>query len=327
MRAFVVRPFGTQGGVDFERVQRDLIEPALRTLRIDGDTTQEIAQAGNIRHDMFKLLAVADVVIADLSIHNANVFYELGVRHAVRGRRTFLVRANVDTVPFDLLTDRYLEYDKDAPGASLAALVAGLRATLDSDDVDSPVIALMQQDLVTPDMSRLLAPPAEFHEEVRRAVQEARTGDLSLLAEEAGRLVWAQEGLRRVGAAQFLLGSWEPARMTWERVRQYDANDVEANARLATIYQKLGDLTRADEAVARVLDTLHGPERAELESLRASNHKTRWIAEWDAVRRCRAASPAGARVAAGSPLRARATGRRLPAIAITTTRGSTPSPP
>ncbi len=283
MRAFVVRPFGVQGGVDFERVQQELIKPALDALQVDGDTTQEIAQAGNIRRDMFKLLAVADLVVADLSIHNANVFYELGVRHALRGRRTFLIRANVDKVPFDLLTDRYLEYDKGAPGASLPALIAGLRATLDSDDVDSPVISLMQQELVPADVSRLLAPPAEFHEEVRRAAQEGRAGDLSLLAEEAGRLVWAREGLRRVGAAQFLLGSWEPAHTTWERVRQYDAADVEANARLATIYQKLGDLARADEAVARVLDAVHGPERAELESLRASNHKTRWIAEWDAV--------------------------------------------
>jgi tetratricopeptide repeat protein len=285
MRAFVVRPFGEQNGVDFNRVHRELIKPALAALKIEGDTTEEIAQAGNIRRDMFKLLAVADLVIADLSIHNANVFYELGIRHAVRDRRTFLIRANVDKVPFDLLTDRYLLYDKDNPGAAVKALVAGLQAAIDSDDVDSPVISLMQQELVTPVMSRLLAPPADFHEEVHRAAKEGRPGDLSLLAEEAGRLLWAREGLRRVGTAQFELASWEPTRITWERVREGDANDVEANGRLATIYQKLGDLAKADEAVERVLGNLdvRGPERAELESLRASNRKTRWTAEWTTV--------------------------------------------
>jgi len=285
MRAFVVRPFGEQQGIDFDRVHRELIKPALDALKIEGDTTQEIAQAGNIRRDMFRLLAVADLVIADLSIHNANVFYELGIRHAVRDRRTFLIRAGVDKVPFDLLTDRYLLYDKDNPGGSVAALVNGLQATIDSDEIDSPVISLMQQELVTPVMSRLLAPPADFHEEVRRAVQDGRTGDLSLFAEEATRLVWAREGLRRVGAAQFLLASWEAARVTWERVRQDDATDVEANARLATIYQKVGDLAKADEAVERVLGNpeVQGPERAELESLRASNRKTRWTNEWTSV--------------------------------------------
>jgi Tetratricopeptide Repeats-Sensor len=282
MRAFVVRPFGEQNGVDFNRVHRELIKPALKALKIEGDTTEEIAQAGNIRRDMFKLLAVADLVIADLSIHNANVFYELGIRHAIRDRRTFLIRANVEKVPFDLLTDRYLLYDKDNPRASVEALVAGLQATIDSDEVDSPVISLMQQEFVLPVMSRLLAPPADFHEEVHRAAKEERTGDLSLLAEEAGRLLWAREGLRRVGTAQFELALWEPARITWERVRQGDANDVEANGRLATIYQKLGDLGKADEAVERVVGNpdVRGPERAELESLRASNQKTRWAAEW-----------------------------------------------
>ena len=81
-----------------------------------GDTTEPIARAGNIRADMFELLAKADLVIADISIHNANVFYELGARHALRDKRTFLIRSRSDEVPFDLRTDRYLEYDKDEPG-------------------------------------------------------------------------------------------------------------------------------------------------------------------------------------------------------------------
>jgi hypothetical protein len=285
MRAFVVRPFGEKNGVDFERVHRELIAPALEALGVDGDTTGEILSAGNIREDMFRLLAVADLVIADLSIHNANVFYELGIRHAIRERRTFLIRAKVDDVPFDLLTDRYLQYDKNEPGKSRADLVKGLRATLDSDDVDSPVIKLLHEGLIVTDMARLLGQPADFREEVSRAAAERRIGDLSLLSEEAKRLPWAREGLRRVGVAQFVLASYEPARITWENVREYDEDDVEANGRLATIYQKLGDLAKADEAVERVLNDpdVRGPERAEIGSLRASNHKTRWIADWASV--------------------------------------------
>lgn len=67
---------------------------------------------------MFQLLLTAERVIADLSIHNANVFYELGVRHALRDKRTYLIRSKSDDVPFDLKTQRYLEYDRDHPGAS-----------------------------------------------------------------------------------------------------------------------------------------------------------------------------------------------------------------
>src|ERR1043165_8444711 len=101
-RAFIVRPFGRKHDIDFDAVEADLIVPALKAAGIEGTTTLEIVQAGNIREDMFRMLVTADVVIADLSIHNANVFYELGVRHGLRSHSTFMLRANVDKYPFDL---------------------------------------------------------------------------------------------------------------------------------------------------------------------------------------------------------------------------------
>jgi hypothetical protein len=77
VRAFIIRPFGAKDGVDFDRVERELIHPVLESLQIEGRTTGEIAEAGNIQTDMFEGLVAADLVIADISVHNANVFYEL----------------------------------------------------------------------------------------------------------------------------------------------------------------------------------------------------------------------------------------------------------
>jgi hypothetical protein len=93
MKAFIVRPFGTKSGINFDDVQKYLIAPALAALDIQGGTTEPFMQAGNIRADMFQQLLVADLVVADISIHNANVFYELGIRHALQPKRTFLLRA------------------------------------------------------------------------------------------------------------------------------------------------------------------------------------------------------------------------------------------
>jgi hypothetical protein len=90
MRAFIIRPFGTRGGIDFDLVEEELIQPALQQHGIMGGTTGQILEAGNIRLDMFQQLLVADPVVADVSLHNANVFYELGIRHALQPRRTFL---------------------------------------------------------------------------------------------------------------------------------------------------------------------------------------------------------------------------------------------
>ena len=85
----------------------------------------------------------ADLVVADVSIHNANVFYELGIRHGLRPNATFLLRANIETYPFDLQTDRYLAYDRDNPAQSLEELARALKATLESGRVDSPVYEVL----------------------------------------------------------------------------------------------------------------------------------------------------------------------------------------
>jgi hypothetical protein len=290
MRAFIVRPFGKKEGIDFDAVEQLLIQPALAAAGITGATTGEIARQGNIQQDVFRGTATGDLVIADISIHNANVFYELGVRHALRARHTFLLRARVHDVPFDLRGERYLEYDKDAPAAAVQALANALRATIDSRKPDSPVFRLLELDptIFDADLARLLDLPADFREEVARAARDHRIGDLALLAEEARLLPWAREGLRVVGTAQFRLKSHEAARATWLAVRDYDATDLEANQRLATIYQKLEDLTQSDAAVDRVLgnrkqEMVRGSDLAELTSLRGSNMKTRWRAEWRTI--------------------------------------------
>src|SRR6202163_3776475 len=135
-RAFIIRPFGAKEGVNFDAVDEKLIQPALAQIGVSGNTTTEIVEQGNIREDMFRLLVCADLVIADISIHNANVFYELGIRHGLRAKRTCMLRANLDKVPFDLLTDRYVGYDAGNPGATVAALAAALREIIRSDRRD-----------------------------------------------------------------------------------------------------------------------------------------------------------------------------------------------
>jgi hypothetical protein len=241
VQVFVVRPFGSKGGIDFDRVDRELISPALDRLQMTGRTTGEIARAGNIRADMFQLLLTADIVVADISIHNANVFYELGVRHALRDKRTFLLRASIDEIPFDLKTDRYLSYDPNEPAACLEALVNALAETRRSEVIDSPVYAMLPG-LPPPDPSAFVAAPESFREEVERARRNKEKGDLRCLASELTDLPWRREGMRLVGEAQFRLGDLKYAAETWEWVRNELPNDTQSNVRLTAIYQKLGDL-------------------------------------------------------------------------------------
>jgi len=286
MRAFIIRPFGTKNDIHFDDVETKLIDPALNRLSVTGRTTMEIRRQGNIRLDMFQRLLTADLVIADISIHNANVYYELGVRQALRGKRTFMIHAQgtgikTDEVPFDVKTDRYLAYDANNPAASLDDLLEGLKQTINSEAQDSPIFQMLP-DLVEQDRARFLPIPRDFREEVERAKEAKERGDLELLAAEARGFEWEIEGLRLVGRAQFNLKAFEGARATWEAVRKLDPLDVEANTMLGTIYQRIGDLTSSDQALQRVLSRkgLDKEGRAEVHSLLGRNAKSHWTDDW-----------------------------------------------
>jgi DNA-directed RNA polymerase specialized sigma24 family protein len=286
MRAFIIRPFGTKNDINFDDVEKNLIDPALTRLGVTGRTTMEIRRQGNIRLDMFQRLLTADLIIADISIHNANVYYELGVRHALRGKHTFMIRARgadikTDEVPFDIKTDRYLSYDGTNPAASVTDLFESLRQTINSEAHDSPVFQMLP-DLDEQDRARFLPIPRDYREEVERATEAKELGDLELLAEEALGFEWEMEGLRLVGRAQFNLKAFEGARATWEAIRTQDPLDDEANTMLGTIYQRLGDLTSSDQALKRVLGR-KAPDkdgRAEARSLLGRNAKAHWTDDW-----------------------------------------------
>ena len=282
MRAFIIRPFGVKNGIDFDQVERELIGPALSRIRAEGRTTIDIVEAGNIRADMFRRLLTADLVVADVSIHNANVFYELGIRHALRDRSTFMLRCNVDAFPFDLQTDRYMQYSQDDPSASLEALVKALQRTRDSLTQDSPVFMWLPN-LREPDPSQFMVVLPDFGEEVKRAEDNRRAGDLSLIAYEAKGFEWEARGWRTVGRAQFNIKALSGAQVTWENVRSHEPYDVEANLLLGTIYERLNDLTRSTQALERALynKEIKQVERAEAYSLLARNAKTRWRSDWE----------------------------------------------
>lgn len=306
-RAFIVRPFGVKEDIDFDRVERELIAPALAACGIEGRTTGEIVRQGNIREDMFRLLVVSDVVIADTSIHNPNVYYELGIRHGLRNQHTIIIRAegSKDRYPFDLQTDRYLTYDAANPKWALEKLLEALRSTLASTGKDSPVFKLLPR-LKPHDRSALMVVPWDFQEEVGLARNASRRGDLRLLACEVQSFEWGSAGLRLVGEAQFEIQAFAGARESFEALRNIDPDDFQANYRLGTIYQKLAAaggstdekldcITRSEQAIMRVLDRTTPPSgrgespaegaerrlhRAEGHSLLGSNAKTRWLEDW-----------------------------------------------
>ncbi|GEM_PF-1727288 len=69
-----------------------------------------ISEPGIITTQVIELLIEADLVIADLSGSNANVFYELAIRHMIKKPIVHIIRVN-ETLPFDVNQCRTLTYD------------------------------------------------------------------------------------------------------------------------------------------------------------------------------------------------------------------------
>ncbi len=114
---FVIMPFNKKpdpsGGpdIDFDRIYKNALEPAIRGAGMDPIRADEERTGGIIHKPMFERLLLCDFAVADLTTSNANVFYELGVRHTARPRTTLTIFAKRQPIPFDVNFLSSLPYD------------------------------------------------------------------------------------------------------------------------------------------------------------------------------------------------------------------------
>jgi hypothetical protein len=107
---FVLMPFDSLFQTQYERV----IRPAVEELGLKCIRGDEIYSKPNIMSDVWKSIRKSRLIIAELTNRNANVFYEIGLAHAI-GKPIILLTRNEDDVPFDLKSLRYRYYDVNDP--------------------------------------------------------------------------------------------------------------------------------------------------------------------------------------------------------------------
>jgi O-acetyl-ADP-ribose deacetylase (regulator of RNase III) len=128
---FVIMPFrikkdlARKDEIDFDKVYREIIKPSVeglkdRGIRINCVRSDEIELAGLIHERMIAHIAEADVAVVDITTDNPNVFYELGIRHALRDRVTVLMRRKGKPNPFNVGGMTTIEYDLDEQSAARA---------------------------------------------------------------------------------------------------------------------------------------------------------------------------------------------------------------
>jgi len=108
---FVMQPFGGHLGTYYDSIFKPAIKQAgLTPVRADDD----IFATGKIMDQVWRGIRQATVLVAELTSKNPNVFYELGLAHALE-KPVILVSSNQEDVPFDLRHIRAIFYDQNDP--------------------------------------------------------------------------------------------------------------------------------------------------------------------------------------------------------------------
>lgn len=90
--------------LNLDKTYLNLIQPVLKSLNIDCFRAIDKNKTGVIDQLMYEWILKADIVIADISTLNANVIYELGVRHALKPYSTIIISEKklMEDLPFDI---------------------------------------------------------------------------------------------------------------------------------------------------------------------------------------------------------------------------------
>jgi tetratricopeptide (TPR) repeat protein len=297
-RAFVVMPFGRKVAVDkteidFDAVYERLIAPAVRDAGFEPHRADTEIRAGSIHADMFQELLLSELVVAELSIDNPNVFYELGVRHALRNAGIVMLYDRSRRPPFDIAGERMLPYSRisDAPdeqtlAADRSALTGMISATIHAwrGRKVSPVFRTLPY-LEEPNWRRLKVGDVNeywealeaWNHRITLAQQRQRPGDILLLADEPPSRMLEVEALCKAADALLKLNRSFYALNTVERALAFDPDNLRLRQMKGIALGRCGRLEETRlwlEAIAKT------HEDGETLGILGRTYKEAWTRQW-----------------------------------------------
>lgn len=141
---FFITPIGDEGSDIRERsdqVLKYVVKEAAERLDLQAVRADQIARPGEITAQVIEYLIGAKAAVADLTDRNANVAYELAIRHAAK-KPVVMIMDRDQALPFDLTGLRTEFFKHDNTGSAHQcrdAIVEQLRAEIDGDRPSSPI--------------------------------------------------------------------------------------------------------------------------------------------------------------------------------------------
>jgi hypothetical protein len=183
---FVIAPIGEDGSptrVQSDQVLKHIIRKALEP-RYKVERADKIDRPGTITVQVIQRVFDADLVVADLSGRNANVFYELAIRHATKKSSVHIVHAN-EEIPFDINQIRAIKFDLTNPD-SIDEAQGRLRKQVDAIESGEKVMTPVQFAQIL----RSLESGESRDQQIFEVLQGFTTGMSSLKSEVRDMLLW-----------------------------------------------------------------------------------------------------------------------------------------
>jgi MAP3K TRAFs-binding domain len=294
---FVLMPFGKKPDVsgtvvDFDGVYRDLIAPAVRDAGLEPIRADEEMTGGIIHKPMFERLIFCKFAVADLTTANANVFYELGLRHAVRPWSTVLIFSKGGSqLPFDVAPLRAIPYalapdgsPSDVPEMKEALrkrLVEAQEAARQDRATDSPLYQLVDgYPAIDHTKTDIFREQVRYSEEQKQKLAAARARDADSVREverELGNLAGVESA---VVVDLFLsyraVKAWDDMVRLVDRLPKPLAATVMVQEQLALALNRAGRGEEAERVLVQLLAS-RGPSSETLGIL-GRVYKDRWEA-------------------------------------------------
>jgi hypothetical protein len=293
---FVAMPFGQKdigGGrtVDFDVIWKTLIEPAVREAGLKPIRADEEQAGGIIHKPMFERLLLCEFAIADLTMTNANVYYEVGVRHAARPSTTLLIASGDMRLPFDVANLRVLPYRLGADGLPAQAaedskaIAAMLKSYRTRREKDSPLYQLV--DGISPlqvasDKTDVFREQVEYAEKIKSELAQIRKtkqpAALTAMRESLGDLGMVEAGVAIDLMLSFrALGDWAGMIATIEAMPETLGKTAMVQEQQAFALNRAGRSDDAEKVIARLIAT-RGPT-SESYGILGRIFKDRWAQE------------------------------------------------
>ncbi len=180
-KCFVIMPYGGNNPdrqKHYLGVYNGIIKPAVESYGYAVERSDITEKPGSIPHQIIRDLAEADLVIADLSEGNPNVFFELGVRHSFKKSGTIHIYNETDELSFDIAQYRAIPYSTNlADIQEIAEKISKAIAQREADTAksDNPVhdaISGLPRSLLHVSEQSVMAEMANMQEQLNKISQD-----------------------------------------------------------------------------------------------------------------------------------------------------------